>query len=157
MNPEYRLDFLIPKGPTGPTGPAGILALLYTDYNNISDSGNLTIRRNSIVPGNANIFSINNNEITMQENGYYEIILTGCFKETNRASNNPYIAVKIETNGTTEDFMVITLQNTSEIYFSQTKILRTENSKILKISFYKEQNSNASIENINLIIKKFPY
>lgn len=156
LDSDYTLDFIIPEGPTGPTGPIGITAILYTNFENATSASYLTLIRTNVVPENFNIFAFTNNTIFLNEIGYYEISFSGRLKETGSTTSSSVI-IKTEDNGVEENFITISLDNSQEIYFSQTKILKANSSVRLVIEFNKSSTSNGILENANLIIKKFPY
>ncbi len=156
LDSDYTLDFIIPEGPTGPVGPIGITAIFYTNLENTSSVGYLTLVRTTIVPSNTNLFTYTNNTILLNEVGYYEISFSGRLKEAG-SNTTAFVIIKTEDNGVEENFMTISLDNSQEIYFSQTKILKANSSVRLVIEFSKISTSNGILENANLIIKKFPY
>jgi len=158
-NSEYILDFVLPigeTGPTGPTGPAGISAIMYTDFANTSTAGILQTSSPKKLPNNTNIFLINNNRITLNESGCYELAISGRLRET-LSSTNAVLAIQIEVNGTQSDFLEITLQNVGEIYFVQQKMLSITTPQNVSVIFRKTSSSDASLENVFFDIKKFPY
>lgn len=153
--PNYILDFVIPVGATGPTGPTGISSIAYTNFQNTSTAGILQFANPQILPADSDTFRTNNHRITLHTVGFYEFTISGVLRDS--SPSNSSIAIQIEDNGTQSDFLVITLQNEEEIYFSQTKILSITVAQDVAVVLRKSNGSNASIENVSLIIKKFPY
>lgn len=168
---NYVLDFVIPAGekgnmgPTGPkgdtgpqgnigpTGPTMIKAILSLDYTNTSTSGNVPIASTNrvLIPNNESVFSFNTNEITLNEDGFYEFSIFGKLKETTTPKTVELI-LKIENT----DFASFTLtSDENELYFSSIRFKQCNRGNRILIEFNKASNSNASCEQVYLIIKKF--
>ena len=159
----YILDFVIPIGPTGPSGPTGpqglqgptgpstIEAITYTEYRNTSTSENIIISKNTSMPNTLNIFTITSESITIHVSGLYEFTFCGLLKE----NNTNYQADITLTTSDQNPFIIIELpQNMKTMYFSQSKIGKFNTPQTITIHFNKASNSDASAENIYLIIKK---
>ena len=154
-NCDYILDFVIPTGATGPTGSTGpnsLVSLILTHYNNTTVNGLLTILSNSgnlILPTNSNYFTIENNGIILNENGYYEFTFYGLLKD-NSTTEKASLALKIDNDNIT----MIRLDSENELYFSRTVVVQCNRTQKVTIMFQKTNNATASAENVYLIIKK---
>ena len=154
-NCDYILDFVIPTGATGPTGSTGpnsLVSLILTHYNNTTVNGLLTILSNSgnlILPTNSNYFTIENNGIILNENGYYEFTFYGLLKD-NSTTEKASLALKIDN----DNIIMIRLDSENELYFSRTVVMQCNRSQKVTIMFQKTNNATASAENVYLIIKK---
>ncbi len=156
QNNHYVLDFIIPQGPIGPTGPASVTAIVSIHYRNETANGLLTISDNNhnvVLPTNTNIFTLNNNEIIINEDGYYEFLFSGVLKEST-SSTKAYVELKVGT-----DYLA-TIQlsdGMNEMSFSKTYLLQSDTVKPVTIILNKAGDSNASVENVYLLIKKFSF
>lgn len=146
---EYRLNFVIPRGKDG---KSSISAIAIIGFNNTSTAGNLQIQGTTIVPSNTQVFSIQNNQITVKELGFYEFTISGLLRK-NVDSEIGILTVISEENGTQENLIKIELQNTNEIYFSQEKIINILSKKNIFLTL-QASSTNISVQNINLILKK---
>ena len=67
---EYKLDFVIPKG------SCGLESILFANYQE-NQKGMLPIINYDTLPKPTTIFTIANDEIALNEAGFYEITLSG--------------------------------------------------------------------------------
>ncbi len=158
-NNKFSLNFLVPVGPTGPTGPTGkqgpvgaanLEELVFIQYNNSFNPGLLTIFSNYILPDNSTIFSINKNEVTINEPGNYEYTLCG------KLNGNVTISIQsVDSNGTLVNLESIN-SITKSMLFSKTKILQVKSKQSIHILFFSNEN-NANVEPLKLLIKKLPF
>ena len=147
-NSEYILNFTIPKGNTGANS---FDALVYIFYNIQTSNNILSWSQIKKVPKNTNVFNTSNN-ISIEQTGYYSFTISGCLKET--GNSNPILKLQLGTNNTIEDLITISLSSTQQLYFSQTKIKNCKEDTLVQVFLQKNNDSDASIQNANLIIKK---
>jgi len=101
MNTGYRLNFVIPQGPTGPTGPSTGLSAYGGKYNNTSSTINLGLGTQTQIPlpssmPNLNTTYTQQNSITVSQTGIYEIN----FYLTASATLATTLTFAVRTNGT---------------------------------------------------------
>lgn len=154
---EYTLNFVIPMGstgPVGPTGPVNLISIISMHYDNTTSAGIVPISSrldNLILPSNSNIFIVNTNEIVINEDGYYEFSFYGLLTDNTATNPKANLALKIDTTS----LITINLSpETNELYFSRTLITKCNSTQKITIEFNKQNASNASVENIYLLVKK---
>ncbi len=158
LHNSYILDFVIPNGPTGPTGPSNFLeSQIYTNYNTSNTSGMLSIRNSLILPNNSNVFRESGNYIYIDEMGYYEFTVSGYLAETANSNNTSLILKTTMQNGAATNNLITIRLNSSESYFSYTKVGKYGSLQKVSLILNKTNDSNAYISEINLTIKKMPW
>lgn len=160
LHNSYILDFVIPDGPTGPIGPSNYLEpQIYTNYNASSTSGMLSIRNSFILPNNSNVFRKADDYIYIDEMGYYEFTVSGYLSESTNSNNTSLILkTTMQNEAATNNLITIRLNNSkSESYFSYTRIGKYGSLQKVSLILNKTNDSDAHINEINLIIKKMPW
>lgn len=148
---EYLLNFVIPRGEAG---QASVTAVAILIFRNSSSNGNLQISGNTLLPSNTSTFRVSNNQVMLNEIGFYEFTISGLIRKTVDSQVETFIVV-LEENGIQENFIEIKIQNTNEIYFSQEKVLIITNPKKVFLTL-QTSSTDISVQNVNLIIKKLP-
>lgn len=155
-NYDYVLNFVIPQGPAGSTGPVGPIsldALISLHYNNTTTSGILTIASNFdriILPKGSDFFTVNEDNIIINETGYYEFIFYGLLKDNSSTTKSNLSLIINDRN-----LIDINLSNeTDELYFSRTIVTKCNDSETITILFNNQSSGNASVENVYLLVKK---
>lgn len=153
----YILDFTIPQGPTGPTGlNNSIDAGIFANYDNKNTSGVLSIK-DSFFPTNiSNIFRAYSDYININQAGCYEFTISGYLFESQNFNNASLILrTNIQNQTRRNDLITVRLNsNKNESYFSYTKIGKYSTLQKVSLIFNKEENSDAYVSQITLIIKK---
>ena len=166
-NIDYTINFVLPIGSTGPTGPIGSTGMIgpianqnldssiFVKYQNHIENSALLILDYSIFPSDTNVFSTNGNDVTIDVTGYYEFTIYGILKKT----TNQEVIMYLQTRNTTKSNRLITIKlpaAENQIYFSQTRIGTYSTLQKVSIILDKPSNSDASAENIYMVIKKLP-
>ena len=150
---DYTLDFVIPQGLTGESGkmePSINLKFLDT-----SNTGSIPIKNSESFPINNSTFTVQNDQILYNESGQFEYNISGIIKDPSASSEANLILRTRNNSGISNNFFVFYLnQGESEVYFSQTKIGAYSSSQYVNLLFQKDASANASIENVELTIKK---
>lgn len=167
MKHDYVLDFVLPAGPTGPqglagptgpTGPAALKALVYAEYATAFDSETLAISHSTILPSNTKIFSTNNTNIYINEEGVYEFTICGTIRGVEQ---NEDITLKVQIQGadhTPIDVNVAHFTSTvKDIYFAQTFIYELQENQTVTVVFQKSSSSNSLAHATSLIIKQLSF
>ena len=164
---NYRLDFLLPKGPTGPkgvmgatgpTGPASLSDLIFLEFNSTSNEGDLEINKNIILPNNSNIFVPKSNEIEISEPGNYEITISGILGGLTSNELLSMSMIVTSENGASYSVMLASIiANSSQEYFSQTMLFTFPQKQTIKIFFRKDGFYNSAAESVSLLIKKLNF
>ncbi len=149
-NIEYVIDFILPKGKPG---YGSFEALTYITFQNQINNGSLTSLKALKIPRNTNIFNVTNN-IIIEHTGCYIFTISGLLKES--GNTNPLFNIQLENNGISENLITVNLNLEQKLYFSQTKVKNCQKNTIIKLTLQKANNSDASLEGANLIIKKLP-
>lgn len=157
---EYQLNFIIPMGATGPKGELGPMnnnaKEIAIFYNNQNNSGNLEIL-DSINLSGQSIFYTVDNYIFFDVSGNYDFTISGHLRESSTFSGCSIIVrTNIQNKPTvTNDLIHIQLSNgQEEKYFLVERIGRYSVPQRVTILFNKNNDSDASVENLQLIIKK---
>lgn len=165
MNKEgdYALNFVLPvssigaTGPiglTGPTGPDASQDLLYVNFEDASTNTKLGIKNDYIFPTNSAIFSVQNDQIFLNEPGYYEYIFSGKLNGTATDSRVPNITVTLRENSLSSGFDTISLSTgTEEMAFSRTKLINIQSRKEIRFTLSVNGVANAGVEMAKLIIR----
>ena len=166
-NSEYILDFVLPRGKIGlqgvegPTGPINPLEpMAFIKFRDSVKATNLEISDNFIFSNNnINIFNIEPNYIILNEPGYYEFTISGVLTEQKK-SNRAKVLLESKNEDNSEIDYIISIylsDRKEELYFSYTRIRKYNVSRKVMINFNKTTDSNASVQDVNLIIKKLPF
>ncbi len=145
---EYKLDFVIPKG------ACGLESILFANYQE-NQKGMLPITSYDTLPNPTTIFTIANNEIALNETGFYEITLSG---KLSKNAQSATLYLEMIDYGTSVMENIITVELTtnafqsSTMFFSQTKILQIDAIKSLRV--YLTSNDTAFTNQLNITIKK---
>lgn len=145
---EYKLDFVIPKG------SCGLESILFANYQE-NQKGMLPITTHDTLPNPTNAFTVVNNEIALNEAGFYEITLSGKLSK-NAQSATLYLEMVDYNTSVMENIITVELTTnafqSSTMFFSQTKILQIDTVKSLRV--YLTSNDSASTNQLNITIKK---
>ena len=165
-NDEYRLEFIIPVGPTGPTGPQGSIGpmnnlnpIIFIDYDDTTIYNvSLPILNTTILYDTQNIFTIQSGLIYINQPGYYIFTVSGNLKEQSDQDSTLILRTRIRDGTAFKDLITVKL-NTGEFtkYFTYTKLGFYSVPQAILVILNKRQNSGASLENVTLIIQKISY
>lgn len=145
---EYKLDFVIPKG------ACGLESILFANYQE-NQKGMLPITNYNTLPNPTTNFTVANNEIALNEPGFYEITLSG---KLSKNAQSATLYLEMIDYGTSVMENIITVELTtnafqsSTTFFSQTKILQIDAIKSLRV--YLSSNDTAFTNQLNITIKK---
>lgn len=164
---EYKIDFVIPQGPTGPegiqgptgpVGPASLSALIYSEFVSSAKEGNLNIYQNTILPKNTSIFKPTTSEIEITEPGTYEFIISGALGGLNQNEVLSISMIVNHENGANQNIMLASVvANSEQEYFSQTMLLTFQEKSTIKIYFRKNNMNYSALETLSLLIKKLSF
>ena len=145
---EYKLDFVIPKG------SCGLESILFANYQE-NQKGMLPIINYDTLPKPTTIFTIANDEIALNEAGFYEITLSGKLSKNGQSAILSLEMVDYDTSVMENIITVELITNafqSSTMFFSQTKILQIDAIKNLRV--YLTSNDTAFTNQLNITIKK---
>lgn len=180
---EHYLDFIIPRGKRGiqgeqgligPTGPQGEIgpqglsgeegptshpAVLFVSYAETNYSRTMPIQESKMIPADNNIFYIpNNTDITIIQEGTYEITLCGIISGVT-TSNGGIFLLNDETGKVVQDLSFnLPAGNTSVVNFSEVIITDLKASTTLSVRCGitgDQSTSGIKFTCVNLVVKKF--
>lgn len=164
---DYKLDFVIPQGPTGPTGmegkigptgPASLNALIFSEFYSANQSSDLAIYQSTILPNNSSVFVSQNNEIRITEPGNYEFTVSGVL---GGLTQNEVLSISMtitdEHNRAYSVMLASVVADARQEYFSQTMLMTFSEKQTIELLFRKDSSYNSAIESVNLLIKKLSF
>ena len=156
-SPEHILDFSIPRGNPGPTTPSSSEGIFFSDFNELTSSGEMIFDNTWIIPNDTEIFNIIDESKVKVIPGIYEISMSGLVTGIDN-DNGAEIYLLTDKGAAIKDLnFKFPKGSGSQSYFSKTTLFRFEEETLLDVTaniISDLQTSTISISEVNLILKK---
>ena len=156
-SPVHTFDFFIPRGNPGPIIPSSTEGIFFTDFNELTTSGEMIFNNTWLIPSLSDIFTIIDENKVEVVPGIYEISLSGLITGLDN-DNSAEIYLLTDKGSAIKDLSFKFPKGSgSQSYFSKTTLFRFEEESILDVSvniLSDLQAPTISISEVNLLLKK---
>ena len=156
-SPEHTFDFFIPKGNPGPIIPSSTEGIFFSDFNELTTSGEMIFDNTWLIPNVSDIFTIIDESKVEVVPGIYEISVSGLVTGIDN-NNGAEIYLFTDKGAAIKDLnFKFPKGSSSQSYFSKTTLFRFEEESILDVTaniISDLQTSTVSISEVNLLLKK---